>query len=372
MEPVNNLEKRMSGGKLRVVQWATGELGECTLPAILDHSELQLVGLWVHSAAKVGRDAGSFCGRDPVGVIATNNVSEILAVEADCVCYTATDFGRSEDEIINELALILSSGKSVVAAQTSLGYVRTKGQEVVRQLESACHAGGSSLYVTGTFPESCQALMVPLATHAKPESIEFHEMYSLERYTNPVAMRMLGFGLEPGELPADQHEAMCQAIMGPLAQLMADGFGQKIDEFRASRREAIAQEAIDIPSMTLNKGAVSAIHNTLEAIVNGVPRIMVHEYYWAGPYPESWLPAPHPNDLCVQMNQPAEGYWMRVRGDADVTLTFAQSAWGKTPLASAMVAAAWRLVNSIPDVCRAAPGLQTLFTLPVKLPRVEW
>ena len=66
----------------RIVQWATGSMGKTCLRAIIDHPELELVGLFVCSDSKVGQDAGDIARRGPTGVIATNNIEEILALSA--------------------------------------------------------------------------------------------------------------------------------------------------------------------------------------------------------------------------------------------------------------------------------------------------
>ena len=42
---------------LRVVQWGTGNIGTRSLRAVIEHPGLELVGLYVHSAGKAGRDA---------------------------------------------------------------------------------------------------------------------------------------------------------------------------------------------------------------------------------------------------------------------------------------------------------------------------
>src|ERR1700732_575718 len=73
----------------RVIQWATGTVGVHAVPAIAAHPDLSLVGLWVHSDSKAGRDAGEICGIQPVGVIATQDGDALIESEADCVCYTA-------------------------------------------------------------------------------------------------------------------------------------------------------------------------------------------------------------------------------------------------------------------------------------------
>ena len=73
---------------LRVIQWATGGVGRAAIEGILDHPELELVGCWVHSQEKDGRDVGALIGRAPIGVKATRDVDALLALPADCVLYS--------------------------------------------------------------------------------------------------------------------------------------------------------------------------------------------------------------------------------------------------------------------------------------------
>jgi 2,4-diaminopentanoate dehydrogenase len=59
---------------LRVIQWATGNVGRAAVEGIVAHPELELVGAFVHSPAKAGRDVGELCGLGPLGVQATGDV----------------------------------------------------------------------------------------------------------------------------------------------------------------------------------------------------------------------------------------------------------------------------------------------------------
>ena len=65
--------------RLRVVQWSTGNVGRQALAAVLDHPDLELVGLFAFDPTKVGRDAGELCGRASVGVVATGDVDALLS-----------------------------------------------------------------------------------------------------------------------------------------------------------------------------------------------------------------------------------------------------------------------------------------------------
>ncbi len=93
---------------LQVVQWATGGVGVAAIKGVLEHPELELAGCWVHSADKAGKDVGELIGDEPIGVTATNNVDEILALDADAVIYSP--LLPNPDEV----AALLRSGKNVV------------------------------------------------------------------------------------------------------------------------------------------------------------------------------------------------------------------------------------------------------------------
>src|SRR4051795_4732041 len=98
----------MSQRTYRVIQWATGLVGQEAIKGVVAHPELELVGCWVHSDAKGGQDAGEIAGLGPLGVRATNSLDEICAIEADAVVYSP----MMADE--GEILALLRSGKNVV------------------------------------------------------------------------------------------------------------------------------------------------------------------------------------------------------------------------------------------------------------------
>ena len=52
----------------RVVVWSTGGIGSLSIVAVNERPDLELVGVWVHSPDKVGRDAGELANGVPIGV----------------------------------------------------------------------------------------------------------------------------------------------------------------------------------------------------------------------------------------------------------------------------------------------------------------
>src|SRR6187401_3203314 len=99
---------------LRVIQWATGNVGRAAIEGVVAHPELELVGCWVHSADKDGVDAGELAGIEAIGVAASTDKTAVLAIEADCVVYAPMLADPAD------VVAILASGKSVV---TPVGWV---------------------------------------------------------------------------------------------------------------------------------------------------------------------------------------------------------------------------------------------------------
>lgn len=73
----------------RVVVWSTGGVGSNAIRAIAGRRDLELVGVWVHTPDKIGRDAGELAGIAPLGVAATGDLEHLVGLGPDCVVYAA-------------------------------------------------------------------------------------------------------------------------------------------------------------------------------------------------------------------------------------------------------------------------------------------
>ena len=183
-----------NGKPLRVIQWATGGVGKAAVEAVVNHPELELVGCWVHSAVKSGRDVGEILGREPLGVVASSNKDDVLAIDADCVVYSPL---IPDDE---EVKAILRSGKNIV---TPVGWVYPDPTDPgVQAIEKACANGGVSLHgsgihpggITEKFPLMISALSTAI-THVRAE-----EFSDIRTYNAPdVVHHIMGFGKSPEE-----------------------------------------------------------------------------------------------------------------------------------------------------------------------------
>ncbi|HZQ85077.1 MAG TPA: hypothetical protein VFA83_09580, partial [Acidimicrobiales bacterium] len=259
--------------RYRVIQWATGGVGKAAIEGVLDHPELDLVGCWVHSSAKHGRDVGELIGRAPIGVTATSDVDEALAIDADCVVYAPL---LGEAAVV---ARILRSGKSVV---TPVGWVYPAAKDVT-DLEAACREGAAVLHGTGIHPGGITErfpLMVSALSHAITH-VRAEEFSDIRTYDAPDVVRdIMLFGATPEQARTSIMTAALGVGFGQAVRMVADVLGFEIEpELRTTHEVAVATAPIESPIGTIEPGLVAAQRFRWEAIADGVP-VMTAAVNW--------------------------------------------------------------------------------------------
>jgi len=91
-------------------------MGKKAIRAVVDHPDLELVGLHVHSGDKEGKDAGVLAGASPVGILATRDIEDVVALGPHCVLYMQEGFD------VDDLTRLLSSGINVVTTRSEFFY----------------------------------------------------------------------------------------------------------------------------------------------------------------------------------------------------------------------------------------------------------
>ena len=341
----------------RVIQWSTGNVGVAALRCIIRHPELELVGVWVHSDAKVGKDAGELCGLPPTGVLATNDVDALLALDADCVSYTATADLRPMDAI-NDMARILASGKNVVSSSVVAAIYPAHLEPALRKpLDDACAAAGVSCFTSGIDPGwANDALPLLLAgTCEDVETLRVMEIVNYKDYEQPtVLFDTMGFGKPLDAQPLLLLPGVLTFAWGGVLKVLADGLGVEIDEIVEIHERKPAPARIDLGFGVIDEGTTAALRFEVQGVINGEPRIVLEHVTRLD------------DALCPEWPQPvgAGGYRVVVTGtpsyQCDVQMT-ARPGQGDP----GVIGTAGRLVNAIPAVCAAAPGQLSVLDLPL-------
>jgi hypothetical protein len=338
--------------KYRVIQWSTGHVGQIAIRTMLERPELELAGVWVYSEEKDGKDAGELCGLAPLGVQATRDIDVLLAIEADCVCYTPLELNPAD--VIDNVCRILASGKNVVTTTAMLGSPAVHGPEVVERLNAACDAGNASLFATGMTPDGAESVLVNLMSMSREiETISRTEIVDCGSYTEPYLFPGLGFGAPAGTPPPGE---LIGAFLAPVVSLLATIAGVEIDELRQSGKSAPATRSFDTPVFHVEKGTVAAVYHRLEGISDGVCRVVADGYYRIGgpdQYPADWPPFIEPS-----------GYRLVVDGEPQLRADLFVGSADADGMDAVLAAAAHRAVNAIAAVCDAPSGIRTVVDLP--------
>jgi len=350
----------MSQKKYRVIQWATGTVGKVALKHFIENPVIELVGVYVTNPAKIGKDAGELVGLPATGVIATNDVEKLIALEADCVFFAA---------IVKDLDLycrFLRSGKNVVSpAGPFIPTERYRDQ--FEMIEAACRDGGTSYHGCGVHP-GFSGDILPLTLARLMDRIDRIEVTEIiDKVRNPmIYTEVMGFGRDPDELlakPSRSAEAP-YAFEGSM-RMVIEGMGKKIEKL--TTRLEVAKATKDIPYTLgegipgggiIRKGTVGGQHFEWTAWVNGAP-FMVYHFYWMMGYDIE--PLWDNGDSCYRVvmhgNPPLE---VRLMGgvESDGRRPFHGLPW------TALVGA-----TAVPAVCDARPGVINHIDLGVVQPR---
>jgi hypothetical protein len=340
----------------RVIQWSTGNVGTYALRHIIDHPDLELVGLCVHNVAKVGRDAGSFCERGSTGITATNDVGAILATPADCVCYTATADLRPF-EAIEDICRILASGKNVVSSSVvPLVYPSSFLPDFRDQLAAACEKGGSSFLTSGIDPGFANDVL-PLVISGlcgRWEEIRIQEIINYATYAQPqVVFETMGFGQPLDATPLLLTPGTLAFAWGGTIHLLADGLGLELDEVAQTFERRPAVRAVEIGDRTVEPGTMGALRFEVQGIVKGIPRLVVEHVTRID------------DALAPEWPTGNGSYRVMVKGTPGMKLEF--EFWDEhgDHAVGGVVLTATRIVNAIPAVCAAPPGLMSALDLPL-------
>ncbi|MDH7796298.1 MULTISPECIES: hypothetical protein [unclassified Beijerinckia] len=340
----------------KVVQWATGSVGRTALRRIIDHPDLQLVGLLVHDPKKVGLDAGDIAKRPKTGILATDSFEEILALDADVVIdasLISVPYEKQNDKI----AKLLASGKNVISPN-GFFLPDVQGEAYAGPLRAAALSGQATLAGIGFNPGFIAERLAVMVTGlvAKLDAIRCFEVVDASPSPSPgLIFDVMGFGADPAKMDVTK---------GPIAKLyniyfaetltyVAEALGTSLATMTPDHEVTLAPHDIPVKVGVLPRGTVAATTWRWQAtFANGVK--MTHSILWTS------SPALH--------GETDEAHWrIEIDGRPNVRLSLALTDPDPAaPLSRpTMDATAALMIRAIPEVCDAAPGF---FRLPVLAP----
>lgn len=344
-------------GPLRVIVWGPGAVGGACLREISKLPEFQLVGVLAYNKQKEGADAGELVGAPHAAVKVTCDKERIFAMEADCVLHCPLS-AVNQEEMDADVIRLLESGKNVVSA-AAYHYPHSKGEAYVAKLEAACRKGNVSLHGSGIHPnfilERLAVTLTGLVNRLK--RIVVQEITDISRVQSTALMTQFGFG---GQLEGLAPGSPTNAIMEkyyrePLALACRAFFGVVPERIEQKTHAEIADRDTQITSMLIKKGTVAKVSHIFTAYVENEPRMAIEEHWYPGrdrrPYPQVSTGDYYifdiegePNSVHMEM-----GYKASFLRNLDYC--------PGDPTVPAWYATAVPLIQAVPVVCSAPPGI---------------
>ena len=347
---------------IRVAQVGTGNVGVHALtradhqPRLRAHRRLGLLGC---QGRQRRRQSLPDLRLRPVS-LATTDLDEVLATKPDCAVYNAMADNRLP-EALEDYRRILAAGVNVVGSgPVFLQYPwQVIPDELIKPMEEAAQQGNSSLFVNGIDPGFANDLL-PLALAGTCQSIQQIRCMEIVDYATydsaTVMFDVMGFGKPLDEIPMLLQPGVLSLAWGSVVRQIAAGLGIELDEVTEMYVREPAPEDFDIASGHIAKGTAAALRFEVLGLVDGAPVVVLEHVTRLR------------EDLCPDWPQPAQeggSYRIEITGEPSYALDLCLSSRNGDHNHAGLVATAMRVVNAIPAVVAAEPGIVTTLDLPL-------
>ena len=353
---------------IRVAHVGTGNVGGLALAELITNPQFELTGVCVSTPEKVGKDAGELCGvgletelaKDKLtGISAVGDLDAILATKPECVVYCAMGDTRLPDAMADVMR-ILAAGINVVGSSPGLlqypwGVLPEK---YIGRVEAAAQQGNSSIFISGVDPGFANDL-IPFAlagTCQRIEQVRCMEIHDYASYNGAEVMHYMGFARPLDEVPMLLQPGVLSIAWGTAIRQLAAGLGIEVDEIVESYQREPAPEDFDIAIGRVAKGTLAVLQFEIRGMVKGHPAIVIEHITRLRP------------DLRPDLPQPAAGggsYRVEITGEPSYAVDIVPTSRKGDHNHAAIAGAAGRIVNAIPDVIAAPPGIRTTLDLPL-------
>ena len=327
----------MENCKIRVIHYGLGPIGLATAKMILKKQDMEIVGAVDIAKDVVGKDLGEILGVQPLGVHVTDNAERLFATTtADVVIHTA---GSRLKQVIEQIETILRGGKNIVSSSEELLFPTPENAEAAAKIDKLAREKGVTVLGTGVNPGFVMDALPLTLTGVCEEVREVHVERVVDAGTRRYPLqRKVGAGMTP-ELFRQKvaEKAMGHVGLRESLYLIADRLHLVFDDIRETVEPMIAEKPLKTDYFELKPGDVAGIKNLGEGFREGKKIVTLDLRMYIG--------AENPHDAIRIVGTP--GLSLRIEGGV-----------------AGDQATAAILMNSIPAVVVAAPGLVTVKDLP--------
>ncbi|CAN7584498.1 hypothetical protein LJR219_004325 [Phenylobacterium sp. LjRoot219] len=336
------------GKRYRVAQWGTGDVGRRALAAVIEHPKMDLVALRVFSTDKAGRDAGALCGKPATGVFASLDAEAVIAARPDCVVYLPNQAD------VTDMCRLLEAGINIVTACVGFNHRDSIPPADRSRLEAACAKGSASVYATGSSPGWITEL-VPLTLLNMQRRLD---RFIITDYANMASrnspdmlVNRLGFGTDPATRPVGRPLGTATSTP-PTFRALAEAIGTPLDEVTTSSEYALARSRTEVAIGTIEPGTIGALRMAVSGWRDGREVLTRYSLWYVT------------RDTEPAWDYRDSGWRVQVKGDTSLDISIGFDVRPEDYAAYSPGLTAHPVINALPFVCEAAPGIRHTNELP--------
>jgi 4-hydroxy-tetrahydrodipicolinate reductase len=324
---------------IRVVQLGLGPIGQACVRELARRSTIGLAGGVDIDPGKAGRDLGELCGLDaPLGTAVCADLAQALAQwQPQVVVHTTQSFLGS---IRGQLETVIKSGAHVVSSSEELFYPFRRDPEFCREMDELAVQHGVAVVGTGVNPGFVMDLLPLCLTGVcvQVDHLAITRVVDASKRRRPLQLKV-GAGLTESAF----RERLATGHFGHIglresAHAVMQALSWPIERIEEQIQPVIAEAPVATPFLTVEPGQVAGLRQEMRVWGENVERLAL--------------------ELQMFVGAPASYDSVEVDGDPPLSMRIEGGVFGDTATIGA-------LVNTIPKVLAAAPGLMTMLDLPV-------
>ena len=268
-------------------------------------------------------------------------------------------------EATKDCQRLLEAGIDVVgSAPVSFQYPwQIMPDALIDRIDTAGRENDASMYITGVDPGFATDLL-PIALASTCQDVQRIRCMEIADYATydgaEVIYDVMGFGSPVDEPPLFLQPGILSLAWGSAIRMLGDALGVTVDEIVDHNEREPAPEDFDIAAGTIRKGTTAAIRFEIRGRVGDEDVVVVEHVTRLRPdLRPDW----------AQSAQPGGSYRVEITGEPSYVVDICPTSAHGDHNHAAIVAAAGRIVNAIPAVVAAEPGLRTTLDLPLVMSR---
>ena len=324
---------------IRVIQYGMGSIGSKIVRELLKRSSFKLVGAIDIAPEIVGRDVSEVAGlSEPLNLLVESESAKVLtSTRADVVVHTT---GSHLDQIFSQIEEVVRNGLNIVSTSEELVYPFRRHPELSAQLNQLAVDKGVTVLGTGVNPGF---VMDTMALVLSSVCLEVNKV-KVERVIDAATRRFpfqkkIGAGLSPEEFRSEVAQGRIGHVgLAESLYLIAHGLGWTIEEIKEEIAPILAETNLRTEYIEVSSGMVAGMGQLAQGLSGGREVLTLRFRAFIG--------APKPHDT------------IEIEGNPSLKVTIDGGVAGD-------VATVAMVVNAIPRVLAAEPGLKTMADLPL-------